>query len=310
MTKEYEEELELVDRDCGIFYTHVFIVILKRLMVLQKRVYKEKREARNKRARQIQREIGESYSELDNCSDRGDENQRQGVIDRIEDRKQELTEETGSWEGAKNLRFDNFYRENNGKNTSASFQIAQEPKSSKNISMLHTVEGDITNKEDICRALEKSYKDQVGEDFKQTCTLEEYIRKYEIGIDSIKDDQIEALEEEIGSDEISLALKKAKAHSAPGPTGQTVAIFKYLNSEIPFIFSKVVNEIAFVPRFQQIKLLDWIKERFIVFIPKVGKAPNKIENLRPLSLLETFYKKIITRILTNRLGNTLVKVVS
>jgi len=77
--------------------------------------------------------------------------------------------------------------------------------------MLHTEEGDITNKEDICRALEKSYKEQVGEDFQQTCTLEEYIRKYEIEIDSIKDDQKEALEEEIGSDEIRLALKKSKS---------------------------------------------------------------------------------------------------
>jgi len=305
---EYEANLEIVDRDCGIFYTHVFIVILKRLMVLQKRIYKEKKEARNKKARQIQNEIGELYSELDRQGDR-DDNQRQGIIDRIEEKKQELTEEAENWERAKNIRIENFYRDNNGKNTSASFQIVQEPKSSKHISMLHTGEGNITNKEDICKALENSYKDQVGEDFLQTCTLEEYIRKYEIEIGSIKDDQKEALEEEIASDEIRLALKKAKAQSAPGPTGQTVAIFKYLNSEIPYIFSKVVNEIAFVPRFQQIKLLDWIKERFIVFIPKVGKAPNKIENLRPLSLLETFYK-IITRILTNRLGNTLDQVVS
>jgi len=132
---EYEEELEIVDRESGIFYTHVFIVILKRLMVLQKRVYKEKKETCNKRARQIQREIGELYSELDSCGDRGDENQRQGVIDRIEERKQELTEEAESWERAKNLRIKNFYRDNNGKNTSASFQLAQEPKSSKNISM-------------------------------------------------------------------------------------------------------------------------------------------------------------------------------
>jgi len=92
MTKkisEYEGELEIVDRESGIFYTHVFIVILKRLMVLQKRVYREKKEARNKKARQIQKEIGKLYSDLDSWGDR-DENQRQGIIDRIEERKQEL----------------------------------------------------------------------------------------------------------------------------------------------------------------------------------------------------------------------------
>ena len=45
------------------------------------------------------------------------------------------------------------------------------------------------------------------------------------------------------------------------------------------------------------------------YIPKVGKIPDRTDNLRPLSLLETFYK-IKTRILANRLIRTLEEVLS
>ena len=41
-----------------------------------------------------------------------------------------------------------------------------------------------------------------------------------------------------------------------------------------------------------------------MYIPKPGKTNDKIENLRPLSMLESIYK-IITRTLSNRLVSTL-----
>jgi len=52
---------------------------------------------------------------------------------------------------------------------------------------------------------------------------------------------------------------------------------------MPQTFTKVINEVAFVPGLQGTKVFHWLKERFIVYITKVGKKLDKVENLRPLT---------------------------
>ncbi len=44
----------------------------------------------------------------------------------------------------------------------------------------------------------------------------------------------------------------------------------------------------------------WLKDRKVVYIPKPGKTPDRVGNLRPLSLWESLYK-IQTRVLSDRL---------
>ena len=68
-----------------------------------------------------------------------------------------------------------------------------------------------------------------------------------------------------------------------------------------------LNELAFVPGFIESLCFAWITQRYITYIPKVARAPDRPEYLRLLSLLETFYK-IKTRILSNRLIKTLDEV--
>jgi hypothetical protein len=80
-------------------------------------------------------------------------------------------------------------------------------------------------------------------------------------------------------------------------------------AEIPHIFTSVVNELLFVPGLARSKLFEWMFHRSVVYIPKPDKIADRPENLRPLSLLECFYK-IHTRILTHRLATCLPEVIS
>jgi hypothetical protein len=48
----------------------------------------------------------------------------------------------------------------------------------------------------------------------------------------------------------------------------------------------------------------WLKDRKVVYIPKPGKTPDRVGNLRPLSLLESLYK-IQTRVLSDRLSGVM-----
>lgn len=112
------------------------------------------------------------------------------------------------------------------------------------------------------------------------------------------------MEQEITQLEVKETLGQAASKSAPGPTGQTIGIFKYIFSEMPATMTAALNELTFVPGFHESPCFRWVKQRYISYIPKVGKTADKPENLRPLSLLETLYK-IKTRILANRLVRTL-----
>jgi hypothetical protein len=79
------------------------------------------------------------------------------------------------------------------------------------------------------------------------------------------------------------AISSAKADSALGPSGQTIAIYKYIFSEILSIFSKALNKLAFVPGLIHSTAFSWLKQCKTVFIPKPGKKGDQISNLRPLS---------------------------
>jgi hypothetical protein len=51
----------------------------------------------------------------------------------------------------------------------------------------------------------------------------------------------------------------------------------------------------------------WLKDRKVVYIPKPGKMPDRVGNLRPLSLIESLYK-IQTRVLSDRLSGVMDKI--
>jgi hypothetical protein len=65
-----------------------------------------------------------------------------------------------------------------------------------------------------------------------------------------------------------------------------------------------INQLIVIPGIIKSGAFAWLLGRKVVFIPKPGKVPDRVQNLRPLSLLEFMYK-ILTRILAGRMAGTL-----
>jgi len=108
-------------------------------------------------------------------------------------------------------------------------------------------------------------------------------------------------------EEVVQALQEATEVSAPGPSGQTLTYFKLLFMEIPVLFTKALNQLAFVPGLVTSSQFQWIKKRKVIYIPKKTN-PQTPADYRPLSLLEVLYK-IPSRILSKRINKVLPTII-
>jgi hypothetical protein len=64
--REYEMELEIIRKKDGIFHAHVLMIIINRLVTLQRRVQTAIIKKGKENLNRINREIGEKYEEIDN----------------------------------------------------------------------------------------------------------------------------------------------------------------------------------------------------------------------------------------------------
>jgi len=126
--------------------------------------------------------------------------------------------------------------------------------------------------------------------------LKDFNERYGIELPTLAEAAQQSLNNETNMEELKVALSSAKVCSALGPSGQSIAIFKFIFTQVPKLMLAAVNQAVFVPNLLHSKTFDWMLERRIIFIPKHGKSPDKIGNFRPLLFLESFYK-ILTRIL-------------
>ncbi len=103
------------------------------------------------------------------------------------------------------------------------------------------------------------------------------------------------------------AINDAREISAPGPTGQTITLYKLLFQEIPEIFTAAMNQLVFNHELASHSTFQWIKERKVIYIPK---KPHLITpgDYRPLSMLEVLYK-IPSRVLAKRLSKALPEII-
>ena len=113
---------------------------------------------------------------------------------------------------------------------------------------------------------------------------------------SVKPEENEKLMEPIKLQEIAEFIKTLSPHKAPGITGLTSAFYTTFWTKIKTLVLNATNSILLetkrLPNRQNIGI--------ITLIPKQDKDQRHIGNLRPITLLSTFYK-IISGIITNRL---------
>jgi hypothetical protein len=96
--------------------------------------------------------------------------------------------------------------------------------------------------------------------------------------------QRDSLDQEFTYQDIKKALCNSKG-TALGPTVLTASLYKYIFSIVSHTFVKALNELAFVLGLINSPAFMWLKDRKVFYIPKPVKMPDRLGNLRPLSLL-------------------------
>ena len=110
-------------------------------------------------------------------------------------------------------------------------------------------------------------------------------------------------EGKLSEKECRLALSEMHHRKSPGSDGFTSEFYKFFWKEIA---DDVVSNINYA--FEKGELFICQKRGVITLLPKKGKPPNSINNLRPISLLNTDYK-IASKALAKRLEKVLPDVI-
>ncbi len=223
------------------------------------------------------------------------------------DLQRELRLDAELLEAAKNTRIQNFYKSKNGKLNSVSFQSVKEKQPSRNISRLHFNNETVTDPDRIIQIMQEWYEHTANAAQPQRETLADFLEDQQMELPQIGQDLQEMLIEDISPSEIEEAINDAKEISAPGPSGQTITVYKLLFQEIPNLLTSALNQLVFNKELAGSPAFQWIKHRKVVYIPK---KPNPIEpgDFRPLSMLEVLYK-IPSRVLARRLSITLPTII-
>ena len=207
-------------------------------------------------------------------------------------------------------RIDHFYRNENGKMTAATFRHTKEEKFETKILRIEEENQVITQEEQIREKFRSHLAASIADPNREKSQpisqkmLELHIQ-HPAHIPSQEEN--EEANKEFSIEEITRVLKNMQNESTPGPSGTTKSFFLWLISMIPNLFTKGLNE--YLNHHTENSAFEWIKKRKIVFIPKPGRTRNKLENYRPISLLEVYYK-VIAKLLANKLGKCVHKNIS
>ena len=103
--------------------------------------------------------------------------------------------------------------------------------------------------------------------------------------------------------ECKIALKTMKNQKSPGSDGLTVEFYKIFWNNIKQFYIKSINY-----SFKNGSLTELQKQGIITLIPKPQKDIEKIENWRPISLLNVDYK-IATKAIANRIKPIITSII-
>ena len=110
-------------------------------------------------------------------------------------------------------------------------------------------------------------------------------------------------EGKVASDECVLALKEFENGKSPGSDGFTAEFYKFVWKELSENLTSNLNH-----AFGKGELSICQRRGIISLLPKKSKNTNNLNNLRPISLLNTDYK-IATKVLARRLERVLLFII-
>ncbi|PNX94494.1 ribonuclease H, partial [Trifolium pratense] len=124
-----------------------------------------------------------------------------------------------------------------------------------------------------------------------------------ISFPRLSDDEVQEISGEIDDEEIKRAVFSMSPWKAPGPDGFPAGFYQKSWNIVGNSVCDFVKHIWYNPL-----LLREVNCTDICLIPKVDQ-PEHIRQFRPISLCNTLYK-IVSKVLTNRIKNSITKVVS
>ena len=119
--------------------------------------------------------------------------------------------------------------------------------------------------------------------------MEKFLDRYQVP--KLNQDQVNDLNSTISPKEIETVINSLPAKKSPGPDGFSVTFKEDLIPVLHKVFHKIEAEGTLPSSFY---------EAIITRIPKPQKDPTKIENFRPISLVNTD-AKILNNILANQI---------
>ncbi len=93
--------------------------------------------------------------------------------------------------------------------------------------------------------MQEWYGNTASQNWEQVETITDMLDDLQMDLPQISPEVRDLLDEEITSLEVETAINEAHEVSAPGPTGQTITLYKLLFQEIPDIFTAAVNQLVF-----------------------------------------------------------------
>jgi hypothetical protein len=115
-----------------------------------------------------------------------------------------------------------------GKSKAASFTVIKEKRGNRNIGILREADREYTENEEILNRPQGNYFSTEGRKFQPSKELEEFLMEHGEELPVLAEEDHIGLDVEFSKEEIKKAISSAKASTATGPSGQTIAIFKYL----------------------------------------------------------------------------------
>lgn len=189
------------------------------------------------------------------------------------------------------------------KNTSYFFRLEKQRQEKNTINSLIINDVECTDLKQISQNVKQFYSNLFTSSFSKQDS-EFLFRKLKNNIPTIDETFKNICDEVLQIEEFDCAIKTMASDKAPGTDGITANFYKFFWKDIKMLlFDAVIESI------KQKELMITMKQGVITLIPKPGKDKRNLNNLRPITLLNTDYK-IFTKVLAARLKEGLCNIIS